>query len=1175
MRPGEPACHRKELLSRLKGRIRPRVGPPLTLAAVLEAGRPAWDGRKLSAVDCGIGAVGTVPPEYIHATTLYLSKNLLQSLEGIQAFRGLRALSLGDNPLSTLDSLRPLAALPHLESLHLDGCPVASLPYARAHLVATLPSTLASLNGAAVTPVERSAAPALLATEARLLGLARRGARGAHALRRVLLLTRLHAELRAELGVRCAAVASGTARPPDPGRLLRLWASGAEPAPTAQESAALDAALRREAQRAHRAAGGRDCAADWRAAYARVLAAQQAAAAQLAEGLEREAHDAAARGATSTRPPSPRKAHELEREAAAGAAQRWEREALVRELRDRLGRPSGVEGSGGSGAVSSQKLPPGLAREAEGRAEESGEVWSIAAARRRPGCDAMAREGQESHGAASGDQARSPAPGGTEACPERWIQNPLGKGGGLPCSTGSRSAAALGPRDSQPSHTANTDAARESTGRACREPCPLPQPWRSTYYAMQTGAPHECDDQGMEMEEGFVTIALARRGQQEAEAHSRELLGRVALLQSALKRATTDASVAERLSLDAAQRHRAEVAVLKSTIQGLRQALETSAPPVRVVIRVDQSEELEAEMAACRALRALCDDLEKELGSRQQSTGRELASAALARQALARRCLLTWRWRARRVGMLRLLGYQATALGEQRRLAALLAGWKAAVRREAACRRLRSARGAWLLAAAWRAWRLRQRQTRVLAELEAGARRHAEAALARRAARAWQALCMDERQLAPEDLPPDLATEVARRSVRAVARHAYQRWRQAGEEALVRCGEVSAMRALAAQRRVLHAWLHRVAARRHEAAVVAQIWRATLTRLLGGWRQAATAMCSRRRLLETACAMRLDRRSRAWLRAWAALAGARRRERLLAGLVRRRVAVGALRRALHAWRERVRSQRHAAHVQQVIWERKDARRVRLALLTWRGEALRDAATRARLELEGSRAQLTQAAWALQHSRMEGGELAREVAEAGAREEAARARVSEAGEALSAALQQVAELQERLAAAEVQEGRLWARTHSLETRLASGQEEASERERNGEEERRGLLARLTAAGERCRELERLREAAEAAAGEAGARCEALRAEAAQRAQHVEALREECGRRGEAVRSLSARVEALEGGERGARAAGAALEVQVEDLNAQLAASSAQLEECRKVLRERGRGDQATR
>ncbi|KFM24512.1 hypothetical protein F751_3230 [Auxenochlorella protothecoides] len=987
MRPGEPACHRKELLSRLKGRIRPRVGPPLTLAAVLEAGRPAWDGRKLSAVDCGIGAVGTVPPEYIHATTLYLSKNLLQSLEGIQAFRGLRALSLGDNPLSTLDSLRPLAALPHLESLHLDGCPVASLPYARAHLVATLPSTLASLNGAAVTPVERSAAPALLATEARLLGLARRGARGAHALRRVLLLTRLHAELRAELGVRCAAVASGTARPPDPGRLLRLWASGAEPAPTAQESAALDAALRREAQRAHRAAGGRDCAADWRAAYARVLAAQQAAAAQLAEGLEREAHDAAARGATSTRPPSPRKAHELEREAAAGAAQRWEREALVRELRDRLGRPSGVEGSGGSGAVSSQKLPPGLAREAEGRAEESGEVWSIAAARRRPGCDAMAREGQESHGAASGDQARSPAPGGTEACPERWIQNPLGKGGGLPCSTGSRSAAALGPRDSQPSHTANTDAARESTGRACREPCPLPQPWRSTYYAMQTGAPHECDDQGTEMEEGFVTIALARRGQQEAEAHSRELLGRVALLQSALKRATTDASVAERLSLDAAQRHRAEVAVLKSTIQGLRQALETSAPPVRVVIRVDQSEELEAEMAACRALRALCDDLEKELGSRQQSTGRELASAALARQALARRCLLTWRWRARRVGMLRLLGYQATALGEQRRLAALLAGWKAAVRREAACRRLRSARGAWLLAAAWRAWRLRQRQTRVLAELEAGARRHAEAALARRAARAWQALCMDERQLAPEDLPPDLAAEVARRSVRAVARHAYQRWRQAGEEALV------------------------------------------------------------------------------------------------------------------------------------IWERKDARRVRLALLTWRGEALRDAATRARLELEGSRAQLTQAAWALQHSRMEGGELAREVAEAGAREEAARARVSEAGEALSAALQQVAELQERLAAAEVQEGRLWARTHSLETRLASGQEEASERERNGEEERRGLLARLTAAGERL--------------WRAGS-----------------GVHERPGRRWRS-------------------------RCQVEDLNAQLAASSAQLEECRKVLRERGRGDQATR
>lgn len=47
--------------------------------------------------------------------------------------------------------------------------------------------------------------------------------------------------------------------------------------------------------------------------------------------------------------------------------------------------------------------------------------------------------------------------------------------------------------------------------------------------------------------------------------------------------------------------------------------------PRPIARAVDQSEELEAEMAACRALRALCDDLEKELGSRQQSTGRELA----------------------------------------------------------------------------------------------------------------------------------------------------------------------------------------------------------------------------------------------------------------------------------------------------------------------------------------------------------------------------------------------------------------------------------------------------------------------------------------------------------------------------------------------------------------------
>lgn len=60
---------------------------------------------------------------------LFLSKNSLTSLEGVQQFPCARVISLSDNLLPNAASLRPLAeGCPALETLTLEGNPLAALP---------------------------------------------------------------------------------------------------------------------------------------------------------------------------------------------------------------------------------------------------------------------------------------------------------------------------------------------------------------------------------------------------------------------------------------------------------------------------------------------------------------------------------------------------------------------------------------------------------------------------------------------------------------------------------------------------------------------------------------------------------------------------------------------------------------------------------------------------------------------------------------------------------------------------------------------------------------------------------------------------------------------------------------------------------------------------------------
>lgn len=81
------------------------------------------------------------------AQTLYLSKNSLRSLAGVEQFRELRALSAADNLLADLDCLAPLATAGlTLEAASFEGNPMADLPNYRAHVIHTLGPTLAVLD---------------------------------------------------------------------------------------------------------------------------------------------------------------------------------------------------------------------------------------------------------------------------------------------------------------------------------------------------------------------------------------------------------------------------------------------------------------------------------------------------------------------------------------------------------------------------------------------------------------------------------------------------------------------------------------------------------------------------------------------------------------------------------------------------------------------------------------------------------------------------------------------------------------------------------------------------------------------------------------------------------------------------------------------------------------------
>lgn len=105
--------------------------PRVPLSSLLKTCPQHFDESKISAVEKFITDIDTLPERYQSARTLYLSKNSLRRLDGIEQFRSLRVLSAKDNLIDDYSELSLLRGLPLLESASFEGNPMTQLPYYR------------------------------------------------------------------------------------------------------------------------------------------------------------------------------------------------------------------------------------------------------------------------------------------------------------------------------------------------------------------------------------------------------------------------------------------------------------------------------------------------------------------------------------------------------------------------------------------------------------------------------------------------------------------------------------------------------------------------------------------------------------------------------------------------------------------------------------------------------------------------------------------------------------------------------------------------------------------------------------------------------------------------------------------------------------------------------------
>lgn len=162
--------------------------------------------KKIVAVGKGITCIdANLPNEYLSAEIAYVSRNKLDSLDGIQQLKNLKSFSAADNCLTHLSAVAQLQHCTQLESVNLaDGNALSDVPNYRQRLICLLPPALKVLDGLPVTSQERLAAQVACFLEKHILEAAVSNACYVHKLGRVAQLECLHQELHCRLSPGCA-----------------------------------------------------------------------------------------------------------------------------------------------------------------------------------------------------------------------------------------------------------------------------------------------------------------------------------------------------------------------------------------------------------------------------------------------------------------------------------------------------------------------------------------------------------------------------------------------------------------------------------------------------------------------------------------------------------------------------------------------------------------------------------------------------------------------------------------------------------------------------------------------------------------------------------------------------------------------------------------------------------
>ena len=214
---------RRNVAQTRKDRAATAPRKPVALCEILAQNAHCQDPGRISAVQRCLTSIGKVPDRFTAATSVFLSKNSLSALRGIDQFADVRVLSLANNLVADFEEILVLRSCPHLRVLNLQENPVAWLPYYRWHALQMLP-LLRSIDGFEISDADRSLCPTILSRETSTLQIMVQNECHLHQLRECLNRLRLHHSFHREVHGRVGNLngAASAVSDADPRRVLQM-----------------------------------------------------------------------------------------------------------------------------------------------------------------------------------------------------------------------------------------------------------------------------------------------------------------------------------------------------------------------------------------------------------------------------------------------------------------------------------------------------------------------------------------------------------------------------------------------------------------------------------------------------------------------------------------------------------------------------------------------------------------------------------------------------------------------------------------------------------------------------------------------------------------------------------------------------------------------------------------